>query len=92
MWAAPSFSIFQEFPLLREAGRIRREIARLNPDVVVNFYDVVGALALKKYLHQSEELALATIFSSIWTDTGAREEIRCTNAFSGFIPARDELL
>lgn len=42
------FNLLRSFLYVREAGRIRREIARLNPDVVVNFYDVVGALALKK--------------------------------------------
>lgn len=37
------------FPLyLSEVRRIRKEIHRLRPDVVFNFYDVVGALALRK--------------------------------------------
>ncbi len=33
---------------ISEAYRIRREINLLRPDVVFNFYDVVGALALRK--------------------------------------------
>jgi uncharacterized protein (TIGR00661 family) len=33
---------------LREVKRIRNEIGALKPDVVFNFYDVVGALAMKK--------------------------------------------
>ncbi|TFH27262.1 MAG: hypothetical protein E4H10_04440 [Bacteroidia bacterium] len=33
---------------ISEAHRIRREIDLLRPDVVFNFYDVVGALALRK--------------------------------------------
>lgn len=33
---------------LSEARRIRKEIDQLRPDVVFNFYDVVGALALRK--------------------------------------------
>jgi uncharacterized protein (TIGR00661 family) len=37
------------FPVyLSEIKRIRREIRLLQPDVVYNFYDVVGALALRK--------------------------------------------
>ena len=37
------------FPLyISEANRIRKEIDFLRPDVVFNFYDVVGALALRK--------------------------------------------
>jgi uncharacterized protein (TIGR00661 family) len=31
-----------------EVRRIRREITRLHPDVVFNFYDLVGAIALKR--------------------------------------------
>ena len=42
------FNLFRSPLYLREAGRIRREIDRLEPDVVFNFYDVVGALALRK--------------------------------------------
>jgi len=33
---------------LSELRRIRREIELLGPEVVINFYDVVGALALRK--------------------------------------------
>jgi len=33
---------------LREVKRIRNEIGALKPDMVFNFYDVVGALAMKK--------------------------------------------
>ncbi|MFH0757525.1 MAG: glycosyltransferase family protein [Bacteroidota bacterium] len=42
------FNLFRSPLYVREAGRIRREITRLNPHVVFNFYDVVGALALQK--------------------------------------------
>jgi uncharacterized protein (TIGR00661 family) len=42
------FNLFRSFLYLREAGRIRQAINRLEPDVVFNFYDVVGALALRK--------------------------------------------
>jgi len=42
------FHLFR-FPVyLSELHRIRREIDRLCPEVVFNFYDVVGALALQK--------------------------------------------
>lgn len=41
------FNLFKSFLYFREARRIRQEIMSLNPDVVFNFYDVVGSLALK---------------------------------------------
>ena len=33
---------------LREFRKIRKEIIRIRPDVVVNFYDIVGAIAMRK--------------------------------------------
>ncbi len=42
------FNLFRSLLYLREVKRIRRELARLNPHVVFNFYDLVGALALQK--------------------------------------------
>jgi len=42
------FNLFRSIRYLLEAERIRREIIRLDPDVVFNFYDVVGAMALRK--------------------------------------------
>jgi uncharacterized protein (TIGR00661 family) len=42
------FNLLRSFIYLREVQRIRREIDLLEPEVVFNFYDVVGALALKK--------------------------------------------
>ena len=40
---------FLRFPAyISEVRRLRREIELLRPDVVFNFYDVVGALALRK--------------------------------------------
>jgi len=42
------FNLLRSFLYLRESRRIRSKINSLNPDVVFNFYDVVGALALRK--------------------------------------------
>jgi uncharacterized protein (TIGR00661 family) len=42
------FHIFRSHIYLRESARLRKEIDTLNPNVVYNFYDVVGALALRK--------------------------------------------
>ncbi|MEN8201919.1 MAG: glycosyltransferase family protein [Bacteroidota bacterium] len=42
------FNLLRSFIYIREAGRIRRKINKLHPDAVFNFYDVVGALALRK--------------------------------------------
>ena len=41
-------NLFSTFTYLGEVRRIRRILRDLDPDVVVNFYDVVGALALRK--------------------------------------------
>lgn len=42
------YNLFRSFLYLKEVKRIRKEITHLMPDVVFNFYDVVGALALRK--------------------------------------------
>jgi uncharacterized protein (TIGR00661 family) len=42
------FNLIRSPAYLREVARIRRTILSLKPEVVVNFYDVVGALALRK--------------------------------------------
>jgi len=42
------FNAFRSFRYFSESRRIRREILRLEPDFVVNFYDVVGALSMRK--------------------------------------------
>ena len=42
------FNLARSFIYLREVRRIRKEILRRQPDVVFNFYDVVGALAMKR--------------------------------------------
>lgn len=42
------FNTFRAIRYLREIHRLRNEINALGPDVVYNFYDVVGALALRK--------------------------------------------
>ncbi|MGW8315843.1 MAG: glycosyltransferase family protein [Bacteroidales bacterium] len=41
-------NLFSIFTYLGEVRRIRRILQDLDPDVVVNFYDLVGALALRK--------------------------------------------
>jgi len=42
------YNLTRAISFLRDIKRIRREIVRLEPDVVFNFYDVVGALAMRK--------------------------------------------
>lgn len=42
------FNLFRVFVYLRELHRLRREINSREPGMVFNFYDVVGALALRK--------------------------------------------
>ena len=42
------FNLIRSIKYLLEVRRIRNEINDLEPDVVFNFYDVVGALALKR--------------------------------------------
>jgi uncharacterized protein (TIGR00661 family) len=42
------FNLLLSTRYLSEVKRIRREIGEIQPDVVFNFYDVVGALALRK--------------------------------------------
>jgi len=42
------FNLLRSFTYIREIARIRKKINHIKPDVVVNFYDVVGALALRK--------------------------------------------
>ena len=41
-------NLFRSLIYLKEAARLRREITSSNPDLVFNFYDVVGALAFRK--------------------------------------------
>lgn len=41
-------NILRIFTYLKEVQRIRRAIKEMDPDVVYNFYDLVGAMALKK--------------------------------------------
>lgn len=41
-------NLFSTFVYLGDVRRIRRILGKLDPDVVVNFYDLVGALALRK--------------------------------------------
>ncbi|MCP4310693.1 MAG: hypothetical protein GY790_05485 [Bacteroidetes bacterium] len=42
------FNLVRGITYLREVLRIRREIKLHKPDVVINFYDVIGALAMRK--------------------------------------------
>ena len=41
------FNLARSFTYLREAGRIRKKINAIRPDVVFNLYDLVGALAIR---------------------------------------------
>jgi len=42
------FNLLRTFIYLREVRRLRKDIVSLKPDVIFNFYDLVGALAMKK--------------------------------------------
>lgn len=48
------YNLLYSFRYIREIARIRKTINSLHPDVVFNFYDVVGALSLRK-LHSNIE-------------------------------------
>jgi len=64
------FNLFYLIGYLKEIARIRREIDDLQPDVIFNFYELLGALAMRKtapgirkiglghhfYLHLNKEL------------------------------------
>jgi hypothetical protein len=47
---------------LQETRRIRREVSRLEPDVVFNFYDLLGALALRKAPAHSRRIGVGHHF------------------------------
>lgn len=57
------FNLTRIFKYLGEVKRIRREIVRTAPDVVVNFYDVVGALALRKIPKDIRRIGIGHHFS-----------------------------
>ena len=42
------YNLSRTLAYLSEVRRIRREISQLKPEVVINFYDVLGALAMRK--------------------------------------------
>jgi uncharacterized protein (TIGR00661 family) len=42
------FNLLHTAPYLREVSRIRKEIQDLQPDVIFNFYELLGALAMRK--------------------------------------------
>ena len=56
------FSLLRSVFYLREVQRIRREIDLLEPEVVFNFYDVIGALALKKVKKSIQRIGIGHHF------------------------------
>lgn len=56
------FNLLRSVSYLREVQRIRREIDLLEPDVVFNFYDVIGALALKKVKKSIQRIGIGHHF------------------------------
>jgi len=55
-------NILRTFTYLKEVRRIRRAIEELAPDVVYNFYDLVGAMALKKVDPQIRRIGIGHHF------------------------------
>lgn len=56
------FNLFRAIRYLSEVRRIRNQINTLSPDVVYNFYDVVGALALRKVNPDIERIGIGHHF------------------------------
>ncbi len=57
------FNLTRGLTYLREVKRIRREIVRIGPDVVINFYDLVGALAMRKLPQGMRRIGIGHHFS-----------------------------
>lgn len=57
------FNLMRSFLYLSEKRRIRSKIKDLQPDVVFNFYDVVGALALRKINPSIKRIGIGHHFS-----------------------------
>ncbi len=56
------FNLLRSVIYLREALRIRREIDLLEPEVVFNFYDLIGALALRKMKSSVQRIGIGHHF------------------------------
>ncbi len=56
------FNLLRSVIYLREVLRIRREIDLLEPEVVFNFYDVIGALALRKVKKSIQRIGIGHHF------------------------------
>jgi len=56
------FNLLRSVIYFREVRRIRREIDLLEPEVVFNFYDVIGALALKKVKKSIQRIGIGHHF------------------------------
>jgi len=56
------FNLFHSFDYFRSVARIRREIATVQPDVVFNFYELLGSLALRKIAPGVKKIGLGHHF------------------------------
>ena len=56
------FNLLRSRSYIRELHRIRREINTIRPDVVFNFYEIVGALAMRKIATGIKRIALGHHF------------------------------
>jgi len=56
------FNLLYSVGYLREVARIRREINALQPDVIFNFYELLGALAMRKAAPGIRKIALGHHF------------------------------
>ena len=56
------FNLTRSVAYLREISRIRKAVNAIHPDVVFNFYDLVGALALKRIVPQIRRIGIGHQF------------------------------
>jgi len=57
------FNLIRSYGYLRAITRIRREIDAIQPDVVFNFYELLGALAMRKTAPGIRKIGIAHLFS-----------------------------
>lgn len=56
------FNLLHSFAYFRSIARIRREIVAIQPDVVFNFYELLGALAMRKIAPPVKKIGLGHHF------------------------------
>lgn len=56
------FNLFRSLTYVKEVRRLRREINMAKPDLVINFYDLVGALALRATAREIRRIGIGHHF------------------------------